>query len=336
MAVMLIISALSLGTFASLAENGKSLDFSLTNGAGMQNEYVTIKMAIDENPGFWCFQFGLFYDSDALILREVNQNKDFTNVGDFSEFSEKTMNNLRSQYSEDVESGIYPMQRILRDAPKYGVNLENSYITVIEYESDSLFTDNMYTGDILELTFEVVGIAKDGDYTVSLVPDVSSIINTSDEYIDYSWKNAVITIGTNEAKPDDNKQITPDDTLSEEEIKQNAATDSQKPIDTFIDEDDGKTYYIGNDGEKHEYDPSVTDNTVGDNSGAQSPSSDNSSATSPDDLKVDTDKDEEKEAKTSLILYIVIGAAVLLIIAAVLLFIFISKTKKETDDIENK
>lgn len=315
-----------------------TLDFSLTNAAGMQNDYVTIKMNIDNNPGFWAFEFGLFYSSDALILREVKINETFGELGEFYNFNDTIMNNLREQYDDDIEEGKVPLSRIFRDAPKYGVDVENSYLTVIEYESDDLSNDNTYTGEILELTFEVVGIAEDGDYSVTLVPDVASIINTSEknDEVPYTWKNGVVTIGSTNAKPvEDNKQVTPEDTVKVDTEKDDETTaDTQKEItiETFV-EDDGKTYYIGEDGEKYEYDEnSPIQGTVDSTNISGDDSTENGDES---DIKVD-EGTAEKERKNKTVLIIVVAAAVILIIAAVILFIFISKTKKETEEIENE
>lgn len=330
MAALFIISALSVSAFTAFAAE-ETLDFSLTNAAGMQNDYVTIKMSIDNNPGFYAFQFGLFYDSDTLILREVKANEDFEDTGDFGKFDDTTMNNLRDQYDADVESGVYPMSRIFRDAPKYGADVENSYVSVILFESGDVLADNMYTGEILEFTFEVVGIAEDGDYDVVLVPDVLSVINTADkdDSVPYTWTNSVITVGSKEAKPvEDNPQRNPDDTIKvDTTAKDTEAETTKKPVETFVGED-GETYYIGEDGEKYVYDPSAfeEEETVNDTPDDE---------TASPDIDVSDPETAEKEKKNNTVLIIIIAASVLLIIAAVLLFVFISKTKKETDKIEN-
>ena len=334
LAALFIISALTVSALPAFAA-GDTLDFSLTNAAGMQNDYVTIKMSIDNNPGFWAFQFGVFYDSDALILREVTANSEFKKQGDFCDFNETTLNNLRDQYDVDIENGVVPMSRIFRDAPKFGADVENSYVSVIEYESKSVTEDNMYTGEILELTFEIVGIAEDGDYDVILVPDVASVINTADKNDDvpYTWKNAVITVGSKEAKPEeDNPQRTPDDTVKVDTTeKETDAETTKKPVDTFVG-DDGNTYYIGEDGEKYVYDPAAFEDEETEGGNKENNSGDE---TASPDIDVDNTETAEKEKKNNTVLIIIIAAAVLLIIAAVLLFIFISKTKKETEEIEN-
>lgn len=331
--ILALVTILSFAVVPSFAADEK-LEFSLTNAAGVQNDYVTVTMSIDSNPGFWAFEFGLFYDSDALILRKVKVNNDFGALGDFYTFNDTTMNNLREQYDENIESGIIPLSRIFRDAPKFGVDVDSSYITVIEYESKDLTNDNKYTGNILELTFEVMGIAEDGDYNVTLVPDPASIINTSltNDDVPYAWKNSVITIGTGAtAKPDDeNKLVTPTDTVkvettdNKEDTENNDIINGEQPtVDTFVD-DDGKTYYIGNDGEKHEYD----------SSSVQEDLSSSSDSEKSDDINVD-DENAEKEKKDSAVLIILCGAAALLLVAAAVIIIFILKTKKENEAVEN-
>ncbi len=317
--------------FEDTGDFGKFDDTTMNNLRGMQNDYVTIKMSIDNNPGFYAFQFGLFYDSDTLILRGVKANEDFEDTGDFGKFDDTTMNNLRDQYDADVESGVYPMSRIFRDAPKYGADVENSYVSVILFESGDVLADNMYTGEILEFTFEVVGIAEDGDYDVVLVPDVLSVINTADkdDSVPYTWTNSVITVGSKEAKPvEDNPQRNPDDTIKvDTTAKDTEAETTKKPVETFVGED-GETYYIGEDGEKYVYDPSAfeEEETVNDTPDDE---------TASPDIDVSDPETAEKEKKNNTVLIIIIAASVLLIIAAVLLFVFISKTKKETDKIEN-
>ncbi len=336
MALVTVLTACSVFAFASFAADS-SLDFSLTNAAGMQNDYVTVKMNIDNNPGFWAFEFGLFYDSDALILREVKINDTFGDLGEFYKFNDTIMNNLREQYDEDIENGKVPLSRIFRDAPKFGVDVNNSYITIIEYESNDLSHDNTYTGEILEFTFEIVGIAESGDYNLTLVPDVASVINTSDGKdceVPYTWKNAVITVGSKDVKPvEDNKQVTPEDTVKVEETDsgETSAAEIEEPVtvETFV-EDDGKTYYIGEDGEKYEYDENIPILGGNSESGKSDEEGDETS-----DISVD-EETQQKEKKNRTVLYIVCGAAALLVVAAVILFIFISKTKKETEEIESE
>ena len=66
--MVILNAALALPSFAADTD---TLNLSMTNAAGYQNEEITIELNINENPGFSYLVFLLYYDSDTFILRDT-------------------------------------------------------------------------------------------------------------------------------------------------------------------------------------------------------------------------------------------------------------------------
>lgn len=332
-AITLLLALVVCNVPTSFAAKDK-LHFSLTNAAGNNNEEITVELQISNNPGLYAFYFMLYYDTDALILREYKLCAELEALGSLA----TTEDNVRAdEYKGPVA------ERVIEEAfPEYEVDPTDKSMKLLIYEIDDVTNNFTFNGTAITLTFQIMGTAEAGDYRVGLIPDIGSIINIDAEDVEFTWNDSIVRVGstdvpaekapekasdetqkveTTETTNNDIVVISPDETTPED-------TTPTVPVETFVGED-GTTYYENEAGETvvyNEEDFAVNSDSV--------PEEDTS------DISVDSEKtaeEEEKEQKNNMTLYIIIAAILILIAVAGVLASFIFKTKKaEKEDSENK
>lgn len=257
---------------------GEKLNFVLTNAAGNANDEITVELQITENPGFYAFWFFLYYDSDTFILRDYTVNGELTAVGEL----------VKSQDAMTADSIAGPIaKRVITYFPSYGVDASDKNLKILYFEEKAFDRNVTFTGTAITFTFQIMGIANDGEYSIGLVPDHESIINCDGEDVPFTWQNAVIAVGdttvpdTEETRnPDDTVTPIPDDTdnnvtpgtetdnnntnnnnnnNNNSNNNNNNSNDNQNKrpgsliVETFVDEE-GTTYYVDSDGDTQVFD----------------------------------------------------------------------------------
>ena len=316
----------------------KEIKFSLTNASGIQDGEFTVDLVVEENPGVWAFLIGIYFDKDTFILRDMKMTDEFKAVGSI----EGGADNLDSAKVLEDSDERYPAYRIINAYAGYGVKADDVYTKILLFEAKG-YNNVTLTGKVATLTFQVQGVAKDGEYTIGISPDIDGgIINADAQDVPVKWSNAYVAVGSGKQPPVETAPtVTPEDTVDASEITTSGDTnipdyltsdvtdtDTKKPVETTVGED-GKVYVKQENGETVEYDPEihgVTGDTVDGTT---------DETTVPD---IDVDKTEEikqEEKKNQTLLYIIIAVAAALAVAAVVLVVFINKAKKETEQNES-
>ncbi len=329
--VTLLLSLIVCNVPSSYAAK-EQLEFTLTNAAGNNNEEITVELQISNNPGLYAFYFMLYYDTDALILRDYKLCDELTALGSLA----STDDNLSAdQYKGHVA------ERIIEEAfPTYGVDPTDKSMKVLIYEIDDI-ANFTFNGTALTLTFQIMGIAEAGDYEVGLIPDIGSIINADAEDVPFTWTNSIVRVGSTEVPQEsapskdfeDTQKVETTETTNDDiiVISPDDTTETvTEPVETFVGED-GTTYYENEAGETvvyNEEDFAVSSDDVSADSESDS------------DISVDSEKateEQEEEQKNNMTLYIIIAAILILIAVAAILASFIFKTKKaENADASDK
>lgn len=306
---VLMLTLSSSFVFPSGAEGGNDLNLSLTNAAGLQNEEITVELNITENSGFYCLWFLLYYDSDTFILRDTKYNKDLAEYGEFWKTKD---NQTVDQFSGPISDRAF---EYLKD---YNISANDKNFKIIFFDSNSIEEDVTYTGNVATFTFQIMGIADDGDYTIGIIPSFEDIINVSDDQLNVTWSNATVRVGSEKEPVETQKIISQEDTVDASEI-------TEDPYE-----------YPGN---ITDTDPVSDSETDGKESGADSNvgsdvETDGTDTEKEPDVEVETkpssDNEVEVFGKSFPIIYIIIGSlAVLVIAAAILTAVFIKSKKKK-------
>ncbi|MBQ7500486.1 MAG: hypothetical protein IJT91_06295 [Clostridia bacterium] len=277
-----------------------NLDFSLTNAAGKQNDEITVELKLNENPGLYGFFIILYYDSDVFILRDIEFDEELLEFGGF----EPTKANL----SADELTG--PINtRALESFAEYNIDTSNLNFKVLMYTANGLDEDTDFTGTVAKITFQIMGIAEDGDYTIGMMPAEGNFINAKMEDLSVTWTNATVRVGDEKAPVETQKPITFEDTQEPEDITTESEPNPDDPIK-----------------------PVDTDTET-------APVTDESGETV---KPIDTEKDDvqgedEKKEQTTIevmgqnipVIYIIIAVILILAAVAAILFVILSKTKKK-------
>lgn len=358
-ALVFLITA-SVVAVPAASSAGETLDFVLTNAAGVANDEITVEFQITQNPGFWGFWFFLYYDADTFILKDYTLNSDLKAEGDL----------VQSKNAITAEELSGPIaKRVINYFPNYGVDASDKYLKILYFEKGTYDSDVTFTGTAITFTFQIMGIADDGEYEIGLIPDPYSVINYNGEDVPFTWQNALIAVGDTtapEVPPEDDAPVkTPEDTnapLPEDtgtpvgtdtssggnDTSNNSGdTTGKKPgsliVDTFVDED-GTTYYVDSDGESQVFDEdAMTDPAlyapetetpetfVGEDGTTYYVDSDGETQVYDKNASGSTGNTGKKDLTA---LYIVIAVVLVLIAAAGVLFVFITKTKKDDGSAE--
>ncbi len=344
---VLIVAATFIAAIPVGAESySGNLDFSLTNAAGYQNDEITIDLNIDKNTGFFAFIIYLYYDSDVFILRDVTYNDKLVEQGEFM----KTNNNV----SYDKMGGT--AWEVTKDRFKqYNVGTSNKDFKLLYYEVSDL-GDSDFTGTVATLTFQIMGIAEDGDYEIGIMPSPGNCISyDSNDDLLVSWVNAKVRVGDEKVPKETEEPVNMTDTVAPDKITEEPETKSREQIESeaFDDTDtspaietvkgeDGNIYVINDAGETELYEPDK-----------EAPeSTDKATDDAAEDSSTDTDVDAETETdvageakadekntinlfglKIPLVYFIAAILLILIAVAAVLFFI-ISKTKKSDKELD--
>lgn len=295
---LIMIAAMALPSFA--ANYAGNLDFSLTNAAGKQNEEITVELKLNENPGMYGFFIVIYYDSDTFIMRDIEFDGELTEFGEF----EPTKMNL----SMDELKG--PILKNLPDAMRdYGIEPEDKNFKALMFNAYGLDEDTDFTGTVAKITFQIMGIAEDGDYTIGIMPCEGNFINAASEDLSVTWTNATVHVGdstvpevTQESRSLEDTEKTPVTTAESEN-----PDDPIKPVD------------------------SETENA--------SPVTDEKGETVEPAETTDTDvsgEDTKKEQTTMNVfgqkipvVYFIIVILLILVAIAAILFVILSKSKKK-------
>jgi hypothetical protein len=317
-----------------------NLDFSLTNAAGMQNDEITIQLDLNQNDGLYSFWLLLYYDESAFILRDTKYNDAFLEYGSF----EKTDDNLPvDRLKGDVA------KYTLEDFADYNISTNDKLFKVLYFESDDLENNVDFTGTIATFTFQIVGIADDGDYTIGIMPGDESAINIDIEDLSVSRTNATVSVGTSKVPTETQKTLTYEDTLdpseiteqeaapSREDVESKALEETTTPAETFIGED-GKVYVTNDEGETVEYTPETEEEAknITSESGDREPA-ETEAITDVEVTTVGAAKNTIKLfGKDIPLVYFIIAIILVLIAIAAVLTAIISKTKKASKEIEEE
>ena len=347
-------AAIPVGAEKTYAGN---VDFSMTNAAGYRNDEITIELKLNSNPGICCFWFLLYYEEDAFILRDVEVNKELTDVGEFFDTPDNvTADRLSGPIAEEV----------LGYFKDYNISTKDKNFKILFYDYDSIQENMTFTGTVATLTFQIMGIASTGDHTIGIMPGFDNFFNIDFEDISVSWTNATVNVGSETVPPETQEKLTESDTVAPSEITEepddpdyadpladetttgagDAANDTkdqtEAPVETFIGED-GAVYYTDENGETVPYEPESdvesdsadaadTDTEPADET--RDDVSDTEDETYPEDETV-IEKAKEEKKKTGVSIFghviplvwlIVIIVVILLAIAGALVY-FIMKAK---------
>ena len=277
-----------------------NLDFSMTNSAGEQNEEITIDLNLNENPGLYGFFIILYYDSDAFILRNIDYSEDLLEFGEFE--------NTKANLSADELTGSINT-RALESFANYNIDTSKLNFKVLMFTANGLDEDTDFTGTVAKITFQIMGIAEDGDYTIGMMPAEGNFINAKMEDLSVTWTNATVRVGDDKVPEETQKPISFEDTEKPEDITTESEPDPDDPVK-----------------------PVDTD-------GSETPVTDESGETvMPIDTQDDDVKGEdEKTEQTTLevfgrkipVVYIIIAILLILVAVAAILFLVLSKTKKK-------
>ena len=322
-----------------------NLDFSLTNAAGYQNDEITIDLNIDKNTGFFAFIIYLYYDSDAFILRDVTYNDKLLEEGEFM----KSNDNV----SADKMAGT-AWEVALERFKQFNISTSDKDFKLIYYEVSGL-EDSMFTGTVATLTFQIMGIAEDGDYEIGIMPSPGNCINydSSDDLL-VSWVNAKVHVGDDKVPEETEKPVNVTDTVAPDKITEEPETKSREQIESEAFEsdtdpvetpetfkgDDGNTYIINEAGETELYEPEkeTPDTTAPD----KATDDGKESSESIEETETDVEGEAKAEKKNTINIFglkipvVFFVAAILLILIAVsaVLFFIISKTKKSDKELD--
>ena len=300
--MVILNAALALPSFAADTD---TLNLSMTNAAGYQNEEITIELNINENPGFSYLVFLLYYDSDTFILRDTELTEEY------SEYLE--LWDSKDNISSDELSGPIAT-RILSQLKDYNISASDKSYKLVILEPYK-FNDITNTGTILKFKFQIMGIAKDGEYTIGILPSNEDIINAKDEDVNVSWSNANVRVGSEKAPEETQKTITYEDTVDASEITEDPGDTTSVVTDKDTSTETDKEPVSSDDTESGE--------------GAKDTESDSEKES---DVEVNSNPSNDKEVEVLgnkvPVLYIIIGALVILVIAAVILTAVFMKSKK--------
>ncbi len=265
-AACLLVCSLTF-TAPSAKAAGDSLDIVLTNASGVVNDEITVEMNITQNPGMYAFWFFLYYDSDAFILKDVKVNEALKSEGDLYD--------TENAATSDSVKGLIA-KRVINYFGSYGVDSAGKNLKILFFEGKSIYENTDYVGNVATFTFQIMGIADDGEYEIGLIPDPSSIINNDSDVLPVTWKNSIVAVGNttppNVPSDDENPPKEPDDTVaplpedgettssgssgstgssgSSGSSNQSGGSQSgstQTPPESYVDAE-GTTYYKGEDG----------------------------------------------------------------------------------------
>ncbi len=331
-ALVMLLSLIVCNVPSALAAKPQ-LEFVLTNGAGMNNEEFTIELQLKDNPGIYAFYLMIYYDTDVLILRDCKLSDEFAQIGSL----------LTSDSNLQADDFTGPVgQRVVESFPSYGVDTADKSMKLVEYEIDDITKNCELNGTALTLTFQVMGIAQAGDYTVGMVPDAESIINIDAEDVPFKMTNSIVRVGTTEVPAetaptkdfDETQKVETTDTtandiivLDPDDTTTEATEAVTKPAETFVGED-GTTYYENEAGETVVYNESDFE--------TKAPTEGTDKDTTAPDVGVDGNEVAEEDDGNKTILWIVVAAVLVLIGVAGVLVTFISKTKKEGKEENNE
>lgn len=323
LSLLLTLAVFSVSTVSAADDE---LQFILTNAAGNNNEEITVELQIKNNPGIYAFYFMLYYDTEALILRDCKLSDQLA--------AEGTLTTSDSNLSADDFEGSVA-NYLIDQFPVYGVSTEGKSMMILLYENESFMENCNFNGTAVTLTFQIMGIAEPGDYEVGLIPDVDSIINIIPENVPFSMTNSIVRIGSTQVPEDTAPSVNHDETQKVEDTKEDTtnndiivldpddttAEDVTLPAETFVDSD-GETYYYNEEGETVIY--NEEDFTTPAEENTTSPDIDVEQESTPEEL--------DEQQKNNTVLYIVIAAVLVLIAIAGVLVVFIMKTKKASKE----
>ncbi len=299
----------------SVSAADDKLVMAMTNASGTPDGEITVNLELKNNPGFYCLAFLLYYNSDTFILRECKLGDSFSSV---SELWDTNDNQTPDQMNGDVANGF------LSSLERYGVDADDQFMKMVFVESKSLDNVNT-TGTMLTLTFQVQGIAKEGDHIIGIMPDLTggNMINIDGEDLFLEWTDAKISVGSNAPVPADTeakKEFSETVEWTEADSETSAADGSvttdnygygssvsgtiPEGADTYV-ADDGNIYYDDEEGNTVLYDPAKAD---------------------------ETDNDEDASwFSQHLILVIVIAVLLVLVAAAGILYAVLTSKNKRSD-----
>ncbi len=276
-----------------------NLDFSLTNAAGKQNDEITVELKLNENPGLYAFYIILYYESDVFILRDIKYSEELTEFGEF----EPTKANLSA---DELKGPI--AKNALETFKDYNIDTSDKNFKVLMFTSNGLDDNTEFTGTVAAITFQIMGIAEDGEYTIGMMPAEGNFINGAMEDLSVTWTNATVRVGDEKVPEETQKTISFEDTEKPEDI----TTETEKDPDDTIKPVDSDTKEVETDDNGETVEPVI------------------------DTEKSDVEGDDNKKEQTTMevfgqkipIIYIIIVILLILVAIAAVLFVILSKTKK--------
>lgn len=322
-AVVLLLTVIAGSIPASSAANDE-LEFILTNAAGNNNEEITIELQIKNNPGIYAFYMMLYYDTDVLILRDCKVDPSLNESGEFSD----TKNNQLADDLKDTAPGY-----MLDLFPAYGVKTEDKSMKLLYFENESIEENWTFNGTALTLTFQIMGIAPAGDYTVGLIPDpdcIFAIEGNDIKDVPFNFTNSIVRVGSTDAPTEtapvvdykDTEKVETTEVTTQPDI--NVDTEAPATIETpetFVDEE-GTTYYYA-ENEKGE-----TEKVVYNPEDFTTPESSNESDIPADSDSTGEDGDGSGAINWGKILGFVVAPILALLAIGGILLVFILNSKK--------
>ena len=350
--LMTFITAIPVGA----EEYAGELEYSLTNAAGEPNDEITLELNIDKNTGFCASIFYIYFSNEVFILKDITFNKELEKKGEFY----NSDNDYPPQQANRMGGAAW--NAVLSRFAQFNIGLSDKDFKMIFYDATD-YADTDFTGTVATLTFQIMGIAEEGDYVIGIMPSPGNTITNESEDGDIlvSWKNATVHVGSGDVPKDDNNVIVMTDTVAPEEMTEEPETKSREELesealngDTEAPEtfkgDDGVIYVVNENGETEVYAPDseAPEKDDKNDEGGETASAEDGTEKSPDTAEAESETDvagdatpEEKNTVNIFglkipLLYFILAILLLLIAIAAVLFIIISKTKKSDKELDKE
>lgn len=348
--VIMLATVLAAALPVEAADYTGSIELSMSNAAGLQNDEITVDLNIDKNTGFFAFIIYIYYDSDSFILKDVTYNDQINDTCDIEEIKEGPAERMKgAAWDVIIDQDIFA---------KHNIGINNKEFKCIYLEWSNLESNCEFTGTVAQLKFQIMGIAEDGDYEIGIMPSPGNAIDKDMGDLEISWKNARVHVGDDKVPKDTTPVKTIEDTVSPEEMTEEAETKSREQMESeayddttdktetpeTIKGDDGNIYIVNENGETELYEPDkeAVDSDTKDAVSADTDKAPADTESEPAETDVAGDATPDEKNTVNLfgmkipLIYFIAAVLLILIAIAAVLFIIISKTKKSDKELDEQ